>query len=71
MESLRRRHYRPSSAQEAGQQQQQTPLVAVPIIETPIGMKRTSFNPTDYQATAVPSADAYPDPGNQNLTFPH
>ena len=62
MESLRRRHYRPPVANAQSSESQQkssaTPLVAVPIIETPIGMKRASYI-ADYSTTA----DAYPDPG--------
>ena len=48
--------YRPSK------EPSQSPLVAVPIIETHVGMKpRTSaVHPLEYPV----SADAYPDPGN-------
>lgn len=65
MESLRRRQYnRPTSAQvqQSNAVAPTSPLVAVPIVETQIGIKKAGPS-TGPPPEKVPNADAYPDPG--------
>lgn len=77
MESLRRRQYNRGPTANAQVQQSNavvptSPLVAVPIVETQIGVKNTTGPAALPTATAaatekVPGADDYPDPGSSNI----